>query len=222
MTKLQLVWKMPTRLPIWNALAHRLDSCTIPIRIALVGKYCKLEDAYLSVTEALRHAATAVNRVLKVDWVEAEYLEEGAGAGDGEAEARSAKAWETVKAADGVLVPGGFGVRGVDGKVPPPRLLLPPRSARPGAGELRLTAARRGRPGGLHQVLPGERQAHPRDLPRLPGHDDRGGAQPLRPRRRQLHRVRGGLRDARGARHAAAAPTPRRPAPAAPTPCRRR
>ena len=79
--------------------------------IAMVGKYTGLSDAYLSVIKALQHAAMAANRKLRIDWLEASDLEQGS------AEDVHSDAWARLRAADGVLVPGGFGHRGVEGKI---------------------------------------------------------------------------------------------------------
>jgi CTP synthase len=80
-----------------------------PVRIALVGKYVKLEDAYLSVVEALRHAGYQHGCGIDIDWVDSETL--------GDDEVR-----ERVAAADGILIPGGFGVRGIEGKIETARI----------------------------------------------------------------------------------------------------
>jgi CTP synthase len=93
----------------WDALAS-----TKEVRIAMVGKYTELSDAYLSVTKALQHACLAASRRLRVDWVDAGCLEEAAAEEDADGHER---AWERLRGADGVLVPGGFGSRGVEGKV---------------------------------------------------------------------------------------------------------
>ena len=112
--KLQLVWKLPQRLPTWEALSDRMDACEIDCRIAIVGKYTGLSDAYLSVIKGLLHGAIAVNRKLIIDWVAAEDLEPSKKESEPD---KSKAAWDIVEAANGLLVPGGFGVRGVDGKV---------------------------------------------------------------------------------------------------------
>jgi CTP synthase len=95
-------------------LADKWDALTQEVRIAMVGKYNELSDAYLSVTKALQHACLAASRKLRVDWVDAGLLEEGAREED--ADGHEA-AWARLRAADGVLVPGGFGTRGVEGKI---------------------------------------------------------------------------------------------------------
>ncbi len=95
----------------WRAMAHHLDTLTEEVHIAMVGKYTDLSDAYLSVIKSLQHAAMAVDRKLEIDWIEASHLEDGWEANEHKA------AWEMLKNADGVLVPGGFGDRGIEGKV---------------------------------------------------------------------------------------------------------
>jgi CTP synthase len=95
------------------------------VRIALVGKYVQLEDAYLSVSEALRHAASLQDSRVEIDWIDSEQLEqsgaraedegrEGEGEGDGAAEL---SAIDLLSRADGILIPGGFGGRGIEGKI---------------------------------------------------------------------------------------------------------
>jgi len=84
------------------------------VRIALVGKYVQLEDAYLSVSEALRHAAALQDATVRIEWVDSESLEQGSGAQDPGAAARARELLET---ADGILIPGGFGGRGIEGKI---------------------------------------------------------------------------------------------------------
>ena len=74
------------------------------MRIALVGKYVQLEDAYLSVAEALRHSAVHHGCTVEIDWVDSETV------GDPEVAAR-------LETADGILIPGGFGGRGWEGKI---------------------------------------------------------------------------------------------------------
>ncbi len=87
----------------WRAFVERVKKARDTVRIAMVGKYTHLHDSYISVVEALRHAAWKLNHRVEVLWVEAERLEEeGTGVLEG---------------ADGVLVPGGFGVRGAEGKI---------------------------------------------------------------------------------------------------------
>jgi CTP synthase len=89
----------------WEQIVHRIDSATDVVRIALVGKYVQLEDAYLSVCESLRHAGYARGAKVEVDWVDSETLTD------------AAQARERLSGADGVIIPGGFGGRGVEGKI---------------------------------------------------------------------------------------------------------
>src|SRR5881275_1409242 len=88
----------------WEELTRRADEATEPVHIALVGKYTQLEDAYLSVVEALRHSGFLHGRRVEVDWWDSERLD-------------PASVRERLAAADGVLIPGGFGGRGIEGKI---------------------------------------------------------------------------------------------------------
>ena len=90
----------------WQGFIAKADEAQrrTPVRIALVGKYVALEDAYLSVVEALRHSGYHHGCGVEIDWVDSETM--------GDAEVR-----EKVSSADGILIPGGFGVRGVEGKI---------------------------------------------------------------------------------------------------------
>ena len=91
----------------WRAMAHRLDELTEEVSIAMVGKYTDLSDAYLSVIKSLQHAALAVERKLNIDWIEASDLEDS----------NNNEAWDLLRHANGILVPGGFGDRGIEGKI---------------------------------------------------------------------------------------------------------
>ena len=95
----------------WRRMAHHLDALEENVTIAMVGKYTDLSDAYLSVIKALQHAAMAADRKLTIDWLEAGELEHGV------PDDVHADAWKRLRAADGILVPGGFGHRGVEGKI---------------------------------------------------------------------------------------------------------
>ena len=85
----------------WRRLVESIGACKGEVRVALVGKYVQLHDAYLSVAEALKHAAIHHGVELSIDWVDAEdrHLE------------------EKLERVDGILVPGGFGGRGIEGKI---------------------------------------------------------------------------------------------------------
>ena len=103
-----------TLLDEWRTMAHHVDTLTDEVHIAMVGKYTDLTDAYLSVIKSLQHAAMAVDRKLVIDWIEAGHLEE---AWAKEQEDEHQQAWSLLQQADGILVPGGFGDRGVEGKI---------------------------------------------------------------------------------------------------------
>ncbi len=101
--KLELKVTEP-RLAEWRRLVEKIAQPKATVRIALVGKYVELEDAYMSVREALRHAAWSLDHDVEIEWVHAETLQKP----DGLA---------ALAGVDGILVPGGFGERGIEGKV---------------------------------------------------------------------------------------------------------
>lgn len=99
--------QLPSRNPDlsqWHTLVERMKSPRTKIEVAIVGKYIQLSDAYLSVVEALGHGAIAVGSEVKLRWVSAEDIE-----------ANGAEIY--LEDVSGIVVPGGFGIRGVDGKV---------------------------------------------------------------------------------------------------------
>lgn len=100
---LQLEPRQPD-LTQWQTLVNRLYSPNHKVDIALVGKYVRLNDAYLSVVEALRHAAISIGCDLNLHWINSEDLESG-------------NIEHYFKDINGIVVPGGFGIRGVDGKI---------------------------------------------------------------------------------------------------------
>ncbi|KAG1335183.1 CTP synthase [Cocos nucifera] len=120
------IWRIPLLLRVgysiagepkldeWVSRAEICDTLHEPVRIAMVGKYTGLSDSYLSVLKALLHASIACHRKLVVDWVPASDLEDTT---EKEAPNLYEKAWSLLKGADGILVPGGFGDRGVQGKI---------------------------------------------------------------------------------------------------------
>ena len=99
------------RLDDWKAMADKVDRLEEEVNIAMVGKYTGLSDSYLSVIKALQHSALAVNRKLSIDWIESTDLDPT------EKSDKHDEAWNLLRAADGILVPGGFGIRGVEGKI---------------------------------------------------------------------------------------------------------
>jgi CTP synthase len=99
----------PPNLARWEELVHRIYNPKDEVRIGIVGKYVEYEDSYKSLKEALVHGAIAHNLKLDLTWVEAEGLE-GKGAKD------SSRDYEAqLEGFDGILVPGGFGKRGIEG-----------------------------------------------------------------------------------------------------------
>ncbi|MEH1769758.1 MAG: CTP synthase [Nostoc sp.] len=100
---LQMEQRKPN-LTQWKTLVQRLHSPKHEVEIAIVGKYVQLSDAYLSVVEALNHAAISTYGKLRLRWINSEDLE-------------TESAETHLQGVDGIVVPGGFGVRGVDGKI---------------------------------------------------------------------------------------------------------
>lgn len=98
----------------WRTLTSAHDRAIENVTIALVGKYTNLKDSYLSVIKALEHSAMRCHRRLKIEWVESSDLEDETKEADLAAYHR---AWHLVCQADGILVPGGFGSRGIEGMV---------------------------------------------------------------------------------------------------------
>ena len=92
------------RLGPWRGLVTRMEELTGVVNIGVVGKYAGLQDSYLSLKEALVHGGVAHGLRTEITWIEAEELEKG----------RLAEALRNV---DGILVPGGFGIRGIEGKI---------------------------------------------------------------------------------------------------------
>ncbi|OGN73020.1 MAG: CTP synthase [Chloroflexi bacterium GWB2_49_20] len=93
--------------PNWSEWEHLVSNVRKPkptLGIALVGKYVELHDAYMSVRESLKHAALALGTEIEIEWLHATDLEKGRG-------------WELLKNANGIIVPGGFGSRGIEGKI---------------------------------------------------------------------------------------------------------
>jgi CTP synthase len=88
----------------WEALVDRVESATKPVRVGLIGKYVSLQDAYLSVVEALKHGGFHHCANVEVDWIQAEEVEGLLGTG-------------RLRELDGIVIPGGFGERGIEGKI---------------------------------------------------------------------------------------------------------
>lgn len=93
-------------LKYWEDLIKTVDNLKNEIEIALVGKYVELHDAYISVAEALKHAGYKYNTKVNINWIDSENLESD-----------NVNLKEIFKNSKGILVPGGFGTRGTDGKI---------------------------------------------------------------------------------------------------------
>lgn len=96
-----------SKTPNWAEWKHLVKEVKEPkpsLQIALVGKYVELHDAYMSVRESLKHAALALSFEVEIDWLHATDLEKG-------------KGWDSIAKAGGIIVPGGFGSRGIEGKI---------------------------------------------------------------------------------------------------------
>jgi CTP synthase len=102
--RLNLEAKLPPNLEIWEKLIEKIRQPKPTVNIALVGKYVELHDAYIRVREALKHAAIANDLEVEISWVHSSDLEKDGGL-------------EVLKQADGIVVPGGFGSRGIEGKI---------------------------------------------------------------------------------------------------------
>ncbi len=94
----------PIDMSVWNNLSQKIDQAKKEITIGLIGKYVSLHDAYKSVSESLYHAGIALNRKIKIKWLDAEEVTEKTCA-------------EQLKDVNGIIVPGGFGPRAMDGKI---------------------------------------------------------------------------------------------------------
>ncbi|AEH49649.1 CTP synthase [Parageobacillus thermoglucosidasius] len=88
----------------WKTLVEKVRNLSRTTKIALVGKYVELQDAYISVVEALRHAGYAFDTDIDIKWINSEHV-------------NRENAADLLSDADGILVPGGFGDRGIEGKI---------------------------------------------------------------------------------------------------------
>ena len=113
----EIGFELPDSRPLledWIKMAETVDNLDEVVKIAMVGKYTGLSDSYLSVIKALQHSSFEVNRKLQINWIEAENLDEKVKLDDAE---KYNEAWKLLKESDGILVPGGFGIRGIEGKI---------------------------------------------------------------------------------------------------------
>jgi len=104
--RLKLPATRPLDLSEWEEMVEHIRHPRHHVRVAIVGKYVSLPDAYLSVVEALKHGGIANDAGVEIKWVDAERLEEDGSDLDA-----------TFAGVDGILVPGGFGKRGIEGKI---------------------------------------------------------------------------------------------------------
>lgn len=88
----------------WKELVEKERNLKDSVKIGLIGKYVALKDAYLSVAESLKHAGIANDHIVEIEWINSEEIDES-------------NVVETMQGLDGVLIPGGFGVRGLQGKI---------------------------------------------------------------------------------------------------------
>uniref|UniRef100_A0A8C7IXN5 CTP synthase n=1 Tax=Oncorhynchus kisutch TaxID=8019 RepID=A0A8C7IXN5_ONCKI len=98
----------------WKEMSDRSDRLLEQCSIALVGKYTKFTDSYASVIKALEHSALAINHKLEIKYIDSADLEPNTLT---EEPVKYHEAWQKLCSADGILVPGGFGVRGTEGKI---------------------------------------------------------------------------------------------------------
>ncbi|MBT7819405.1 MAG: CTP synthase, partial [Chloroflexi bacterium] len=106
--KLNLKPRKKPELKKWSRIVEIARREKETVKVALVGKYVELHDAYLSVREALKHAGIHLGVGVEIEWIHSAELEKGK---------TKEELWQKVKAADAVLVPGGFGSRGIEGKI---------------------------------------------------------------------------------------------------------
>lgn len=104
----------PDSLSEWARFANKVDSLVTPVRIGVVGKYTGLSDSYLSVLKALKHSSIVCDRNLHVQWIDSANLEPVV---KSSAPHKFEEAWEALRSVNGILIPGGFGNRGVEGKI---------------------------------------------------------------------------------------------------------
>jgi CTP synthase len=102
--RLKLQAKRKTDWREWSSLIVKVKQEKPEVHVALVGKYVELHDAYMSVREALHHAALSLGVEVKIEWVHSAEMEKGRG-------------WDLIRNSDGIVVPGGFGSRGIEGKI---------------------------------------------------------------------------------------------------------
>jgi len=95
----------PANFEEWKQMVNRMKNPTQSVQIGIVGKYVRLHDAYISLNEALRHAGAALNTDVQIHWIDSTRFE------DGESPE------EVLRDLDGIIIPGGFDIRGIEGKI---------------------------------------------------------------------------------------------------------
>jgi CTP synthase len=98
--------KLNPKLQEWKNVEKKFKSKKEPLSVALVGKYTGLDDAYISVIESLKIACIHEKRELILNWISSEKLEK-----------KDKETWKSLKSSDAIIVPGGFGIRGTEGKI---------------------------------------------------------------------------------------------------------
>lgn len=98
------LWTKAPNLTEWTDMVNKIKTLKNKVTVAIVGKYVQLHDAYLSVAEALRHAGYHHSAEVKIEWVDSETI-------------TKENVSEKLKNCDGIIVPGGFGSRGIEGKI---------------------------------------------------------------------------------------------------------
>ena len=94
----------PVDLTGWEEIVARVEAATTPVRVGLIGKYVSLPDAYLSVVESLNHAGLHLGADVQIEWIQSEEVE-------------GLLAADRLRDLDGIVIPGGFGERGIEGKI---------------------------------------------------------------------------------------------------------
>lgn len=98
----------------WTEVARKMETTERVVKIAIVGKYTNQQDAYLSVISSIKHSCIATSQRLELIMIESSNLEDTVRLRDVES---YETAWRSLRSADGIIVPGGFGIRGIEGKV---------------------------------------------------------------------------------------------------------
>ncbi len=132
----------PINLSQWEELVRRVESLSRRVRVGIVGKYVSMPDAYMSVVEALRSAGFHYGTEVELDWIDAEKVPDLLGS-------------DRLRTLDGIVIPGGFGVRGVEGMVAAAAYAARQRHPLPGAVPGAAGDGHRGGPG-LGQAGPGQ------------------------------------------------------------------